>query len=139
MYRILIVLLVAITMQSGCQKSEQEPILTAEDQIKGTWVREGTTGVGSGNTLTFSKKNGVNTLSFDCSGSPGPGWPSNAETEYKFENNKLVYLNYYDNSLGFYTANSFNWITTGKEFEIQFRQVLLFMAAIYVVKYKKVN
>jgi len=27
-----------------------------------------------------------------------------AETEYKFENGKLSYLNYYDNSLGFYTV-----------------------------------
>ena len=100
-------------------------------------MRVGTTGAGPGNTIIFSQKNGTNIMSFDCSGSPGPGWPSNAETEYKFENGKLSYLNYYDNSLGFYTVENFNWITVGQEFELKFREVLLYMSADYKVRYKK--
>jgi hypothetical protein len=133
-YRSLI-LIVAVTLLLSCDKQK---VKTAEDHIKGTWIREGTNGVGPGNTIVFSQKNGLNIMSFNCSGSPGPGWPSNAETEYKFENGKLSYLNYYDNSLGFYTVASFNWITMGQEFELEFREVLLFMSANYKVKYKKV-
>lgn len=127
------ILIIAILVFSSCDKQK----VKADDPIKGTWVRVGTTGTGPGNTIVFSQKNGVNTMSFDCSGSPGPGWPSNAETEYKFENGKLSYLNYYDNSLGFYNVTNFTWITEGQEFEVKFREILLFMAADYKVKYKK--
>lgn len=134
MLRISFILVIAILFISSCDKQK---VKTEDDPIKGTWVRVGTTGAGSGNTIIFSQKNGVNIMSFDCSGSPGPGWPDHAETEYKFENGKLSYLNYYDNTLGFYTVANFNWITVGQEFEMEFRELLLFMAADYKVRYKK--
>lgn len=129
-----LILMIAILFFASCDKQK---VKTEEDPIKGTWVRVGTSGTGPGNTIVFSQKNGVNIMSFDCSGSPGPGWPSNAETEYKFENGKLSYLNYYDTSLGFYTVTNFTWITEGQEFEVKFREILLFMAADYKVRYKK--
>lgn len=135
MFRTMIILLLTSTLLVSCSKSVEKE----EDQIIGTWVREGTNGTGSGNTLLFSKTNGTYTLSFDCSGSPGPDWPSSASTEYKFQNGVLTYRDYSDNSHNFYTATSFKWITKGEEFEIWFRQVLLFMSAEYVVKYKKVG
>ena len=134
MLRISFILIIAILFFSRCDKPR---VKTEDDPIKGTWMRVGTTGVGPGNTIIFSQKNGVNIMSFDCSGSPGPGWPSNAETAYKFENGKLSYLNYYDNSLGFYTVANFNWITVGQEFELKFREVLLYMSADYKVRYTK--
>jgi len=134
MLRISFILIIAILFFSRCDKQK---VKTEADSIKGTWMRVGTTGAGPGNTIIFSQKNGVNIMSFDCSGSPGPGWPSNAETAYKFENGKLSYLNYYDNSLGFYTVANFNWITVGQEFELKFREVLLYMSADYKVRYKK--
>jgi len=128
------ILFLAILFLSSCDKQK---VKTEEDQIKGTWVREATNGVGPGNTIVFSQKNGKSIMSFDCSGSPGPGWPSNAETEYKFENGRLSYVNYYDTSLGFYTVTSFQWITVGQEFEVKFHEILLFMSADYKVRYKK--
>ena len=128
------ILIIAILFFDSCARQK---VKTDEDPMKGTWVRVGTTGIGSGNTIVFSQKNGVNTMSFDCSGSPGPGWPSNAETKYKFENGKLSYLNYYDTSLGFYTVTNFTWITEGQEFEVKFREILLYMSADYKVRYKK--
>ena len=128
-------ILVALIIINGCGKKVE----TEEDLIKGTWIKEGTNGTGAGNTLYFSKKNGIYTLSFDCSGSPGPDWPSRAETEYKFQKGKLSYLTYYDNSLGFYTADNFKWITKGEEFQILSRELLLYMSATYLVKYKKVD
>ena len=128
-----LILIIAMLFNS-CDKQK---VKIEEDPLKGTWVREGTTGVGPGNTIVFSQKDGKNIMSFDCSGSPGPGWPSNAETEYKIENGKLSYLTYYDTSLGFYNVANFQWITVGQEFEVKFREILLFMSADYKVRYKK--
>ena len=135
LYISLIIILLVSSVISGCNKKTD----SEEDLIIGTWIRESTDGTGPGNTLYFSKKNGIYTLSFNCSGSPGPGWPSNAETEYKFQNEKLTYLNYYDPGLGFYTANNFRWVTKAQEFELLFREMLLYMSATYLVKYKKVS
>lgn len=120
---------------SGCNKGLNHE----EDLMLGKWIREGTNGTGSGNTLNFSIKNDIYTLSFDCSGSPGPDWPSHAETEYKFKNGHLSYLTYYDPNEGFYVADSFKWISKGESFEIKFRQILLFMSADYTVKFNKVE
>lgn len=126
-----------LILSTACRTTNRTP--SDEEMIQGVWVREGTNGTGPGNTIVFSKKNGVNTMSFDCSGSPGPGWPSNAETEYKFNQGKLSYLNYYDNSMGFYTVNNFAWVTVGQKFQLELREVLLFMSATYIVKYNKVQ
>lgn len=120
---------------TGCTKAT----VSDEDQILGTWVRVGTDGSGPGGTLNFSIKNNIHTLQFDCSGSPGPNWPSTAETEYKFQNGKLSFINYSNSSMGFYTAESFNWTNKGEEFEVKFYQLLHYMSADYTVKYRKAN
>ncbi len=125
----------SIPLLNGCSKAT----VSEEDQILGTWVRVGTDGSGPAGTLTFSKKNNIYTLQFDCSGSPGPNWPSAAETEYKFQNGKLSFINYSNSGLGFYTAESFNWTDKGQEFEMKFYQLLFYISADYTVKYRKVN
>lgn len=137
MYRYLAVLLTAVIMLNSCSKSDDDT--NAVNDLKGTWRREGTDGNGPGNTLYFAIVNNVPTLTFDCSGSPGPNWPILAQTPYKFVNQKLSYLDYSDNSQGYYNVTSFRWITKGEEFEIEFRQILLYMSAIYTVKYKKID
>jgi hypothetical protein len=125
----------------GCDKKEAiNAPSTDEERIRGTWLVQGNT-IPSlpADTLYFTNQNGTYTLSFDCSGSPGPNWPKRANTEYKFENGKLAYKVYYDNSGSFYTANSFKWIVPGEEFEINRNQLLLYMSSVYAVRYKKIN
>ena len=135
LFRKLTIVFGTLLLLSGCNKGVHQE----ENLILGKWVRESTDGTGPGNTLTFSIKNDIYTLSFDCSGSPGPGWPHHAETEYKFENGHLSYLTYYDPNEGFYNADSFKWISKGESFEIKFRQILLFMSADYSVRFNKVE
>ena len=130
-----IILFASCFIIAGCNKN----LKSEEDAILGKWTREGTDGNGPGNTLIFSKKNGTYTLSFDCSGSPGPDWPSHADTEYKFENGKLKYLIYYDTREGFYTVENFKWLVKAESFEVHLREILLFMSADYPVKYNKVD
>ncbi len=120
---------------TGCGKAP----ISEEDQILGTWVKVGSDGTGPAGTLQFTLKNGKHVLQFNCSGSPGPSWPSTAETEYKFQNGKLTFINYADPSLGFYSAESFNWTSEGQEFEVKLYQLLHYMSADYTVKYRKVN
>lgn len=130
-----VILCFSLLLQSSCSK---DPV-SEEDQLLGTWVRVGSDGTGPAGTLQFSIKNGKHILQFDCSGSPGPNWPSTAETEYKFQNGKLSFINYSNPSLGFYTTESFNWTTRGQEFEVKLYQLLRYMSADYTVKFKKVN
>lgn len=117
---------------TGCKKET-----TDVNKMHGAWIRKGTDGSGPAGTLLFAKVNGVNTISFNSGGSPGPGWPASASTEYNFSQGKLRYKNYYDPSQGFYTIQSFKWIIEGEEFEINQNELLLFMSAIYPVRYVK--
>lgn len=125
-------LLVTIT---ACKKEKQSD----EQQLHGTWVRVGTDGTGPAATLVFSEENGKNMLHFNCSGSPGPNWPTTANTTYSIQNGKLMYVDYSNSSGTVYAADSFTWITKGEEFEIKLYQLLLYMSADYKVRYKKVN
>ena len=134
-HSVIVALSFSILLLSGCSKAT----ISGEDQLLGTWVRVGTDGTGPAGTLQFSLKNGIHILQFNCSGSPGPNWPSTAETQYKFQNGKLSFINYSDTSLGFYTAESFNWTIKGQEFEVKLYQLLYYMSADYTVKFKKVN
>jgi hypothetical protein len=140
MKRILLWLLptVALLAATGCKKSTSSTA-PAVDIAAGKWIIKGTDGSGPAGTLSFAAVNGKNILSFDCSGSPGPNWPSQAATEYKIENDKLSYINYADASYGFFTADSFKWITPGKEFEIKRRHLLLYMAADYTIRYIRIQ
>ena len=69
--------------------------------------------------------------------SPGPNWPTVAETEYKIDNGKLSYKDYSGTSHSFYTVESFEWITSHQRFSVKLHQVLLFMSADYRVTYQK--
>jgi len=126
---LLIVLVVGCTKEYGSCESDKD--------IKGVWVLKGTAGIGPGGTLVFFKKNNTNTVSFDCSGSPGPGWPMKAETAYKFENNKLSCIDYENPVNGYYQTTSFKWGVQGKEFSIKLRHILTYMSADYTVNYIK--
>jgi len=144
MDRRFVIISVFLFVLSACSTTDNDDIPTAflkeEDKILGVWVNVplGPT-PRPADTLYFTKKDGAYKLSFDCSGAPVFNWPSRAETPYRFENGKLSYLNYYDSNDGFFVATSFRWITTGKEFEIFRRHLLLYMSAEYTVRYKKVQ
>lgn len=131
----IIISTVVILTAIGCKKETKSD----EQQIQGTWVRVGSDGTGPAGTLVFSQATGSNMLQFNCSGSPGPGWPTTANTTYSFQNGKLSFVDYSNSSGTIYTADSFTWITKGEEFEIKLRQLLLFMSADYTVRYKKTN
>jgi hypothetical protein len=120
---------------ASCKKEKQSD----EQQLEGTWVRVGTDGTGPAGTLVFSEVNGRKMLQFNCSGSPGPGWPTTANTTYSIGNGKLSFVDYSNNNGTVYVADSFTWITKGEEFEIKLYQLLLYMSADYKVQYKKVN
>ena len=130
---ILLVLLIALI--AGCTKEKGS--LQSDKDIKGVWILKGTSGVGPGSKLEFSVKNGTNIVSFDCSGSPGPGWPLKAETAYQFYNRKLSYIDYENPANGFFNVTSFKWVVQGKEFSVKLHQVLLFMNSDDIVNYIK--
>jgi hypothetical protein len=133
-YAIILSAFVLLTATS-CKKET----VSDEQQIQGTWVRIGTDGSGPAGTLVFTQAAGSNMLQFDCSGSPGPGWPTTANTTYSFQSGKLSFVDYSNSSGTIYTADSFTWIKKGEEFEIKLRQLLLFMSADYTVRFKKTN
>ena len=120
---------------TSCKKENRSD----EEQLHGTWIRVGSDGTGPAGTLVFSSLNAQNTLQFNCSGSPGPGWPTTANTTYSIQNGKLSFVDYSNSNGTVYTADSFKWITKGEEFEIKLYQLLLYMSADYTVRYKKMN
>jgi len=130
---ILFVLLIALI--AGCTKEKRS--FENDKDIKGAWILKGSSGVGPGSKLEFSVKNGTNIVSFDCSGSPGPGWPLKAETPYQFENSKLSYIDYERPANGYFQVTSFKWVVQDKEFSVKFHQVLLYVNSDYIVNYIK--
>ena len=138
MSKIVLLFLATITLGSGCTKkaASNKPA----GPLEGIWVREGDTpGMHPADTLTFTRKNGKDVLSFYSAGSPGPNWPTYAETEYRFENAKLYYRKYSDTDNAFFEVESFQWITPQKSFSVKLYQVLGFMSADYRVTYRKVD
>jgi len=132
---VIILSAVVLLIFTSCKKET----VSDEQRMQGTWVRVGTDGTGPAGTLVFTQVAGKNMLQFNCSGSPGPGWPTTANTMYSFQNDKLSFVDYSNSSSAVYTADSFTWITKGEEFEIKLRQLLLFMSADYTVRFKKTN
>ena len=107
--------------------------------LSGTWVREGDMpGRQPADTLFFSQKDGKPSLSFYSAGSPGPGWPSEAKTEYQFQNDKLSFRDYSGNSNDLFKVESFQWLERGKSFSVKLHHLLLYMSADYRVTYKKI-
>ena len=120
---------------AGCNKEKGSD--GSNKDIEGIWILKGTSGVGPGGKLVFFERAGTNTISFDCSGSPGPGWPLKVETPYKFENNKLSYIDYERPANGYFQVTSFKWVVQDKEFSVKFHQVLLYVNSDYIVNYIK--
>lgn len=148
-YRLFLFLAIVL-LTTACRKAApgtadviQDPEVSTvpdEEKILGAWLKHPLLSTPHpADTLYFSQKNNVYTLSFDCSGSPGYGWPSHAEIPYKFQNGKLSYLTYFDPSLGYYIANSFKWVIPGKQFDVFLNEVLLYMSATYYVRYTKIE
>ena len=136
---ILFTLALTAFFASGC--SEKAVISAAEkDSLQGTWVQENDPpGRMAADTLHFSVKNGRKILSFYSDGSPGPNWPSHAETEYRFDNGQLSYQDYSGSGRNYIHVESFQWITPGKAFSVKLYQIVGFMSADYRVTYKKVG
>ena len=138
MSRVIFLFLIISTSFTGCTKraTSGKPL----EPLHGVWVREGDTpGRDAADTLTFAVKNGKNILSFYPVGSPGPNWPSHAETEYRFENGKLSYRNYFNTDNDFFEVESFQWEAPEKSFSVKLYQVVRYMSADYRVTYRKVN
>jgi len=129
-------LITAIFFIAGCTKNACS---NAEAAFPGTWViADDAPGRQPADTLHFFRKNGKNVIAFYSAGSPGPNWPSQTETEYKFENGKLLYKDYSGTSADFFTVDSFEWVTAEKKFSVKLYQILLYMSADYRVTYQKV-
>lgn len=125
---------------TSCDKKENSSNPGPETALQGTWVRvDDAPGRQPADTLRFFRKNGKDLLAFYSAGSPGAGWPSQTETEYRFDNGKLSYNAFTGSSPEFYTVDSFEWITTQKTFSIKLYQFLLYMSADYRVTYQKIK
>jgi hypothetical protein len=141
MHKTLFVCLIAGTFFfAGCDKKGSSSNPDPETALLGTWVRvDDTPGSQPADTLRFFRKNGKDLLAFYCAGSPGPNWPSQAETEYKFNSGKLSYKDYSGTNSDFHTVESFEWITKEKAFSVKLYQILLYMSADYRVTYQKIQ
>lgn len=141
MHKTLFACLVAGTFFfASCDKKENNSNPGTETALQGTWVRvDDAPGRQPADTLRFLRKNGKNMLAYYSAGSPGPDWPSQAETEYKFDNGKLSYKLFAGSNSEFLTVDSFQWITNEKEFSVKLYQILLYMSADYRVTYQKIQ
>lgn len=133
MKKVLLAALIFALAGSECTKNNSP---SDPDVLGGTWIRKGTDGNGPGNKLQFSAPADNPMLYFDCGGSPASG-QQYAYVPYRFSNNQLSYLNYADSAAGFYPVTSFRWVETGREFSVEFHQILLYMSAVYEVSYVK--
>jgi hypothetical protein len=109
------------------------------DSLTGTWLLKGSTGNSPASKLVFSESGGNKILKFDCSGAPTAGLPTVAETPYKFENNKLSFVDYITPKNGYYDVTSFEWVVQGKEFTVKFHQILHYISNDSKVNYVKVE
>ena len=133
-----LVFIITAAFLMGCLK---EAIIDKTGSgLQGIWIKEGDIqGRQPADTLIFFTKNGKNMLSFYSAGSPGPNWPSHAETEYKYENGKLSFKDYSGTGNDFLNVESFQWLKADKEFSVKLYQILLFMSADYRVTYRKID
>ena len=137
MLKIILLLFVTMISITGCTKAVSNK---TPPPLEGVWVKEGDTpGMHPADTLTFTWKNGKNILKFYSAGSPGPNWPAFAETEYRFENGKLSYRNYFGTDNDFFEVDSFQWVTPQDIFSVKLYQILRFMSADYRVTYRKLQ
>ncbi|HVG15383.1 MAG TPA: hypothetical protein VM935_10500 [Chitinophagaceae bacterium] len=133
------VLTAATFFLTCCNKKESNSNANPGTALLGTWVRvDDPPGRQPADTLHFLRRNGKDLLAFYCAGSPGPNWPSQAETEFKFDNGKLIFKDYSGTTSDFYTVESFQWVTIDKQFSVKLREILLYMSADYRVTYQKI-
>ena len=138
MSRAILFILLVSTSLARCTREATS--IKPQEPLQGVWVRDGDApGMDPADTLIFAVKNGKNMLSFYSAGSPGPNWPSHSETEYRFENGKLNYRNYFGTDNDFFEVESFQWVSPEKSFSVKLYQIVRFMSADYRVTYRKVN
>ena len=136
---ILFMLVITAVFASSCSK-KAVTAAAESNSLLGTWVRENDPpGRIAADTLRFSVRNGKNILSFYSDGSPGPNWPTHADTEYKFKDGKLSYQNYSGSNTEYLNVESFQWIIPGKSFSAKLHQIVGFMSADYWVTYNKID
>ncbi|TWI80265.1 hypothetical protein IQ13_2938 [Lacibacter cauensis] len=128
------IFLLLLSLQS-CEKEKANE----NEQLLGSWLRTGATGTEPAAILIFSKNNGQYKLDFTSTGSPGPGYPATASTNYSLSKGVLSFGNYVAPASGMIIADSFKWVAKGKEFEIKLRHLLFYMSADYTVRYTKAN
>jgi hypothetical protein len=102
--------------------------------LTGTWIK----GTNVADTLYFIQKNDQNILRYRISFNPATG--GFAEHEYAIRNGKLALKNFMGGGNDFYTVESFNWLHTGKEFELLGYQLFPFMSSTLAkFTYKKID
>jgi hypothetical protein len=70
-----------------------------------------------GDTIEFSKSGNKNMLSYDFS--MNPALPTTTNHEYTYQSNKLGVKNGRSGSNNFYFFQSFRWLQTSQQFEVQ--------------------
>ena len=124
----------------GCSKSrtDQACFADSETDLTGVWVVEGDgPDREPADTLRFTR-NGNNTLlSFYCDGSPGPDWPEFANTPYRFQQGKLSYLDYSNQTGDEIEVESFQWVEPGRSFSVLRYEILTYISADYRVRYTR--
>ena len=131
-------MLLVLANVAGCPK--KDVLNASEAALQGMWIRvDDTPGLQPADTIRFFTKNGKNLMAFKCVGCPATIAPAHIETEFKFENSILSFRDYTGQSNDFRNVESFQWITSEKEFSVKLYQFLVFMSADYRVNYKKVQ
>ena len=133
---IVIFILLLLGIVAACKKNDAG----MEARIYGTWVMTGDgPGKSPADTITFYKENNQNLLKFfSGNGSPGPGWPSEVVTEFKWQQDKLYYKDYLDPRTEFIEITSLEW-TDNTHFNLKFHELLQYISADYRVYYEKVQ
>lgn len=114
-------------LAGSCDKDSDTK--SPESLLYGMWVK----GTHTGDTLYFTKINGVNIMRSNQSFNPGMFSPNSRE--YRIVNGKLE-LKMGDWS----TIDSFTWKVTGREFEIKGHQVYMFLSStLSIFTFRKVG
>lgn len=102
--------------------------------LTGTWIK----GTNVADTLYFIQKNDRSIMRYRISFNPATG--GFAEHEYAIINGKLALKNFMGSQNDFYSIESFNWVQTGKEFEILGYQLFPYMSSTLAkFTYKKID
>jgi len=113
----IILLIATIVTLISCAKDHQP---AADRLLHGSWKTS------YGDTITFSKENGKDILTYNMS--LNPVRPMRTKKEYSFRNDKLS-LNEGPGATDFRTINTFNWKKRGRLFEVQGIEWFMFLSS----------